>query len=60
MSLESRKTNIFVIEKYTAPKLSLKIKYNFLRHRVLFFTLFEMGFFEPSVMGGGGGGGGVA
>ena len=29
MSLESGRTNIFVIEKCTAPKLSLKIRYNF-------------------------------
>ena len=34
MSLQSERTNIFVTEKCTAPKLSLKIKYKFLGHSV--------------------------
>ena len=40
MSLKSGGTNIFVIEKCTAPKLSLQVKSNFLDTQYLiYFTL---------------------
>ena len=35
MSVELGKNNVFVIEECIAPKLSLKIRYNFLGHPVI-------------------------
>ena len=39
-SVESGKSNIFIIQEYSAPNMSLKIRYNFLGHPICGILLY--------------------